>query len=464
MSKTRRDFLRTTAGAACLPAGASGAGAKKPNVLFIFTDDQRGDTIHALGNPQIETPNLDRLVNAGTTFSNAYCMGGWSPAVCLPSRYMVLRGNGWFTARRQPPGAPDFAKSMGEAGYVTYHLGKWGNTDQRSHRSFDFNYYLEPGDLEELREARPGKQLADRAKNFLYFWRTRLTRRDNKPFFMYLSGPAPHDPRLAPDAHVGRYEISEITLPPNYLPYHPFDNGELFIRDERLAPWPRTEYEVRRHLRDYYAMITHLDEQLGRVIRYLREIGEYENTIIIFSSDQGLAVGSHGLMGKQNLYEHTMSPALIFAGPGIPAGRRTDAFSYLFDIFPTVCDLTGAPVPEGLEGRSQAPVIRGETQSVRDTIFLGYKDLQRAVRRGRWKLIQYPKINRTQLFDLEADPHEVNDLSADPAQRSRVAELMDLMRQEQNRFGDQAPLTSENPQPGDVDLEFFERALPPIGG
>jgi len=461
MQKDRRNFLRTAAAAtAAFPRLLRGAGEdQRPNVLFLFTDDQRGDTIRALGNSAIETPNLDLLVAAGTTFTNAYCMGGWSAAVCLPSRIMALRGNGWFKAQEQGPESPNFARSMSEAGYITYHLGKYGNTDQQSHKSFDFNYYLEPGDLEELDKAEPGKQLADRAINFLYFWQTRLTRRERKPFFMYLSGPAPHDPRRAPSDYLDRYEISQVPLPPNYKPYHPFDNGELFIRDERLANWPRTKNEIKRHTRDYYAMITHLDEQLGRVIDYLREIGEYANTLIVFSSDQGIALGSHGLMGKQNLYEHSMNPALIFAGPGVPRSKKVDGFAYLFDIYPTVCDLVGVPIPAGLEGRSQAPVLRGEKRSVRDAVFLGYKDLQRAVRRGRWKLIRYPKIDRTQLFDLESDPHETVDLSDDPAQQSRVEELTALMREQQERFGDPAPLTVENPQPGDVDLAFFEQVF-----
>ncbi len=455
---SRRDFARIGAGCLGFPAIIRAAGEKKPNVLFIFTDDQRGDTIRALGNSAIETPHLDLLVQSGTTFTNAYCMGGWSGAVCLPSRTMALRGNGWFTARNQPPGTPNFAKSMGEGGYSTYPLGKYGNVDLQSHKSFDFNYYIEQTELDRYQNVKPGKQLADRSRSFLNFWKTRLNRRGDKPFFMYLSGPAPHDPRRAPQEAMDRYEISQIPLPPNYKPYHPLDIGDLFIRDERLANWPRTEYEVRRHLRDYYGMITYLDEQIGRVFGYLKEIGEYDNTIIVFSSDQGLAVGSHGLMGKQNLYEHSMNPALIFSGPGIPRSKKVDAFAYLFDIFPTVCDLTGAPIPEGLEGRSQAPVIRGEAESVRDTIFLAYKDMQRAVRRGRWKLIQYPKINRTQLFDLAADPHETKDLAGDPAQESRIRELMALMREQQKAFGDNAPLTSKNPQPGDTDLEFFKKA------
>jgi arylsulfatase A-like enzyme len=191
----------------------------------------------------------------------------------------------------------------------------------------------------------------------------------------------------------------------------------------------------------------------------LREAGEYENTFIVFTSDQGIAIGSHGLMGKQNLYEHSMRAGLIVAGPGIPRNRQMDAFAYLFDIYPTVCDLVGAEVPASLEGRSLGPVIRGRRRGVRDAVLLGYRDFQRAVRRGRWKLIRYPRIDRTQLFDVAADPHETRDLAAHPAQAGRIRDLMEALRVEQRRFGDGLPLDVPNPQRGDVDLSFF----PPSG-
>jgi len=150
-----------------------------------------------------------------------------------------------------------------------------------------------------------------------------------------------------------------------------------------------------------------------------------------------------------------MRSGMIFAGPGIPRGQSVNAFAYLFDIYPTLCDVAGAPKPESLDGKSLMPVIQGKTAQVRDTVLLGYRDFQRAVRQGQWKLIRYPQIDRTQLFDLEADPYEINDLAARPEQRARVEQLMKALRAQQRIFGDKLPLTAEHPRPGDINLEFF---------
>ncbi len=406
----RRRFLgKMGAGAAALGLSTmrhgnrAVAAGKRPNILLIVTDDQREDTISALGNRSIHTPNLDALVHSGVVFTNAYCMGGFSAAVCLPSRMMLLRGRSWFSVRDLPKGFPNLPSAMNAAGYETFHLGKMGNTDREVQDLFQESRYVQPkyqkvevgknADEAVRLEGIPGAQLADGAISFLQ------RRNRERPFFMYLAGPEPHDPRVAPKEYLEKYDSEAIPLPPNFLAFHPFDNGELLIRDERLASWPRTEAEIRRHLRDYYATITFLDEQVGRVIQALKDTGEFDNTIIVFTSDQGIAIGSHGLMGKQNLYEHSMGVPLIFAGPGISKGEKIDAFAYLFDIFPTICDLSGVPVPGGLDGKSLAPMLSGEKTGVRDTVFLAYRDLQRSVRKGNWKLIRYPKIGKSQLFD-----------------------------------------------------------------
>ena len=136
------------------------------------------------------------------------------------------------------------------------------------------------------------------------------------------------------------------------------------VRDELLLPWPRTETDLRRELHDYYAVITGLDFHIGRLVRKLKVLGEFENTIIVFSSDHGLALGSHGLMGKQSLYEHSMKSPLFFTGPGISRGG-SDALVYLLDIYPTVCDLIGSPVPPGLDGQSLSPIMAGRADKVR---------------------------------------------------------------------------------------------------
>ncbi len=451
----RRRFLRSCGvGAASLSivrsVHAGEPPARKPNVLLLLTDDQREDTVAALGNPHIKTPNLDALAKSGVVFRNAYCMGGFSGAVCLPSRMMLLRGRSWFSVRNLPPGFPNFPTALNEAGYETYHHGKKGNEDNAVHKFFTHSHYLPQGD--DRTSGFPGKTIADDAIAVL------RERKREKPFFMYLAPANPHDPRVADKRYLDQYDVEKIPLPPNFAPFHPFDNGDLLVRDERLAAWPRTEAEIRRHLRDYYAVITGLDEQIGRILAALRESGEYDNTIILFTSDQGIAIGSHGLMGKQNLYEHSMGAPLILAGPGIPQGKALDAFAYLFDLFPTVCDLVGAKVPDGLEGKSLAPVIQGKAEGVRDAVFLAYLGIQRAVRKGRWKLLRYPKVAKTQLFDLEADPFETKDLSADPAQAEKVKELLALMAEQQKLFGDTLPLSVPDPKPAEVNLDFFKRA------
>jgi arylsulfatase A-like enzyme len=221
------------------------------------------------------------------------------------------------------------------------------------------------------------------------------------------------------------------------MPRHPFDNGELEVRDELLAPIPRTPDAMRRELADYYATITHLDHEVGRVLHALSERGLAENTIVIYSSDQGLAVGGrHGLMGKQNLYEH-IKPPLIVAGPGIRHGR-SDALVYLFDLFPTICGFAGVPVPQEVEGISLLPVIRGEKPRVRDRLFGAYRDCQRMIRDERWKLIKYNAAGEkhTQLFDLRDDADEIRNLADDARFAPERSRLERWLEEARKQFGD----------------------------
>jgi arylsulfatase A-like enzyme len=431
----------------------------RPNVLLIVTDDQREDTIGALGNPHIETPHLDELVRGGTVFRNAYCMGGFSAAVCTPSRMMLLRGRSWFRVRELPEGFASLPKVMASAGYETFFLGKLGNGDEVVQAQFMHAAHVTPRsedssdgrdvDTRVRAEGIPGARLAEGALAML------AGRDRSRPFFMCLAGPEPHDPRVAPQAYLDRYPLDRMPLPGNFLPFHPFDHGDLLVRDERLAAWPRTSEEIRGHLRDYYAVITHLDEQLGRIFAALRASGDYENTIVVFTTDQGLAIGSHGLMGKQNLYEHSMGVPLIFAGPGIGGGKVVEEFVYLFDLLPTFCDFAGVAAPEGIEGRSLVPLLRGAGGWPRDAVFLAYRDVQRAVRVGAWKLICYPKIGRMQLFDLASDPEERHDRAREAAQSARIEALLARLRVEQARYGDDLVLGRLEGGGGEVGLDYF---------
>ena len=449
--------------------------ADRPNVLFVFTDDQRFDTVAALGNPAIRTPNMDRLVERGTAFTHAHIMGGSSPAVCMPSRAMLMTGRTLFRIEGKGQQiAEDHAllgETLKEAGYETFGAGKWHNGTRAYARSFTagaeiffggmMDHWNMPAcDLSPSGEypehpfcphpmgsnlvrrrycdhIQPGvhssELLADATIDFI------KGHDATTPFFAYLSFLAPHDPRTMPKEFLDMYPVDEVDLPPNYMPGHPFDNGELYIRDEELEAFPRTESAIRRHIAEYYAMITHLDRQLGRVIEALEASGRAENTIIVFAGDNGLAVGRHGLMGKQNMYEHSVRVPLIFAGPGIPAGERRDALCYLIDIFPTLCELTGVDTPGTVEGKSLAGAMNDPSETVRDVLHLAYTDCQRAVRDRRYKLIEYVVENAprvTQLFDLENDPHELTNLAGLDEHRETVARLRKELTRWRDELGD----------------------------
>jgi arylsulfatase A-like enzyme len=428
------------------PCGA----AERPNVLFLFTDDQRADTIGALGNRVIKTPHLDALVKRGFVFRNAYCMGSTMPAVCNPSRHMVLSGMSLY--RYDPKRTADtFADVMNRAGYVSWHIGKRGNTPLTYHKVFRHSSYLNDG--QERTSGQHGRAAVDAALDFLKAGWDRKS-----PLFMYVAFEGPHDPRVAAPEWMKLYDRDALPLPANFLALHPFNNGELLVRDERLAPWPRSPDTVRRHLHDYYACISSIDHNIGRLLAGLRELGELERTVVVFSSDHGLALGGHGLFGKQNLYEHSAKAPLVFAGPGVPVGS-SDALAYLFDIFPTVVELSGGKPPAGLDGRSLAPVIRGQAGGVRDAVLLAYRDVQRAVRKGDLKLMMYPKVGITRLFNLRDDPDERRDLAGDPAHAATVREMTALLVNLQKQYGDSAPLKVEPLLPAAVDESFFNDAV-----
>ena len=190
---------------------------------------------------------------------------------------------------------------------------------------------------------------------------------------------------------------------------------------------------------------------VGLVLDSLEKSGYSQNTLVIFTGDNGLSIGDHGLFGKQNLYEFGgMHVPFVIAGPGIRHGK-SDAFVYLMDLFPTVAGIGGAALPEGIDGKSLMPVINGTQPKVRDLLYTGYKDCQRSIRDERWKLIRYPLVNQTQLFDLQADPHELANLAAKPEHAAKANEMMEMLQAEMNLNDDTFPLTVSNPKPAEWD-------------
>ncbi|MEY2881422.1 MAG: hypothetical protein RLZZ15_3802, partial [Verrucomicrobiota bacterium] len=269
-----------------------------------------------------------------------------------------------------------------------------------------------------------------------------------KPFFAYLAFDGPHDPHIVPDDFPVRYDPEKIPLPANFLPQHPFDNGEMVIRDEKLLPWPRTSADVRQMLADYYRYVSYLDMLIGRVLDTLDASPAGKNTIVVFTADSGVARGSHGLIGKQNLYEHSLRVPLIIAGPGLAANQRTAAMCFLYDVLPTLGAFAGVPGPKTSEGLDLSATLRNPAVPARTSLLFAYQKVQRALRDERFKLIRYPQVDRTQLFDLVADPDERTDLSARPEHATRIATMSAVLAAEMQRLGDPVTsLTVASPQP-----------------
>ncbi|MGC6566911.1 MAG: sulfatase-like hydrolase/transferase [Akkermansiaceae bacterium] len=454
----------------------SGEG-KRPNFIFLFADDQRADTIGAHGNPHIITPNLDRLAEQGFSFRENYCAGSFSGAVCVASRAMLMTGKQWMQLPKKPGSnwgdaiiLPSELEKRG--GYQSFIIGKWHNGAKTLQQSFtagrsvylggmvDHTTFevqdLEEGKLSEKRDAGgfSSEVFADEAVTFIE------EADGEKPFFLYVSLMAPHDTRNPPMKYREIYYAKRPPLPENFLPQHPFRTPTTMGgRDESLAPWPRTKKVISDQLCEYYGLITHLDEQVGKVMKALEKSPHAENTYLIYTADHGLGMGSHGLLGKQNVYEQSMKAPLIIAGPGVPAGKSSHGFNYVHDLTATIYGLAGLPQPGGMDSRDLTPVIKGEKEAVRDHVFLPFQDHSRAVRVGHWKLHQYPRINHTLLFDLEKDPHEMKNLADDPAHAGQLKKMRAALEEARKDYGDQQPLTVQNPEPKEAVYDNAKRTL-----
>jgi arylsulfatase A-like enzyme len=437
---------------------AHSQGPLATNILIIYSDDQSHNTIHTLGNPDIQTPNLDRLAAVGTSFTQAHVMGGHQGAVCIPSRIMMLTGR--YINRLPGDGnvVPDSIVSLPEVlrsrGYITFHTGKWHSDKASYTRMFSsganiffggmhfdknggqfhptVNKYDPTGEYPKnnswVSDTFSTQLYAEGAMQFL-----KSPEAKQKPFFCYVALTSPHDPRTPPPAFEKMYNPANMKLPPNFLPRHPFDNGDLNVRDEKLLSTPRNPDSVKREIALYYGMISEMDNQVGRILQTLKEQGLDKNTLIIFAGDNGLAVGQHGLLGKQNLYEHSIRVPMIISGPGIPANTRNNGFVYLSDIAPTIYNYLGIQPPPTVEARSLLPVLQHKQTSVRQNIYNVYGHWSRSLKTGDgFKLIVYNVKGAltTQLFNLKKDPWEMKNLSGEKRYAQKVQEMRALLKAE----------------------------------
>lgn len=459
------------------PAGTRLSQAIKPNILLIVTDDLRGDALGCSGNPTVSTPSIDEIAATGVRFTNCYIMGSHHGAVCAPSRAMLMSGMSMFKVDDDLEGVTTLPGHFRQHGYRTFGTGKWHNGADSFERSFSegrnvflggmSNPFQVPctdlqgsgGFTEAMEKGYSTDVFTESAMEFLEEYAVSDA---TNPFFCYLAYTAPHDPRSPREDYTGIYPEEEISLPANFRELHPFEFDDLNIRDETLAPWPRTPAHIRATLADYYAMITHVDHRIGDVITLLKKTGLYDNTIIVFTSDNGLAAGSHGLLGKQNLYEHSIRVPLIIAGPGIPQGAEVDALAYLYDLFPTLADLCDINVPKTVDGINLAPVLKGEKPQVRNSLYLAYRNTIRAIRRDNWKLIWYLQRKHIQLFNLEEDPHEVTNLAGEAEQKTRIIEMMDQINRWHEVTGDTATLHPSGILPMEYDFTKLRQIPDPF--
>jgi arylsulfatase A-like enzyme len=475
---------------------------QKPNIVFVFADDMTYTAIHALGNTEIKTLNLDRLVNKGTTFTHTYNMGAWNGAVCVASRAMIISGRSVWDVNNFRQGWKEnknFDKTWGKlmegAGYDTYMTGKW-HVDAPADSVFQNVVHIRPGmprDAWSHQGTIPyiNQMIADgktkeaiRAigynrplhkndtlwdptnKDFGGFWEggkhwsevlkddalefIDKTNASDKPFFMYLAFNAPHDPRQAPQEFLDMYPLENISVPKSYLPMYPFKdsigNGP-DLRDEALAPFPRTEHAIKVNTKEYYALITHLDAQIGGIIDGLEATGKMDNTYIIFTADHGLAMGRHGLLGKQSLFDHSIRPPFMIVGPDIPKNKKVDADIYLQDAMATSLELAGIDKPEYVFFNSILGLANGaQTESNYDAIYNGYTNNQRMIRKKGFKLIVYPKLNKLLLFNMNKDPEEMNDLAALPEYQDKITALFNDLITLQKRLNDPLDISTVFPK------------------
>ena len=426
-----------------LLVGTAEADSRRPNFLFIIADDQSPFDFKFY-NPksQLNAPVIERLASQGMVIDGAYQMGSWVGGVCTASRHMIMSGRTvWHIPDRSRRALnpniknptlvpPDLADStlpavFNRAGYDTMRTCKRGNSYEAANQLFKVRRdATRRGSTAETGSAWHADQVLD-------YLKVRESSMDTDPFLIYFGFSHPHDVRDGTPELLKKYgavnhrdkhslppsNLKQPRLPVNWLEKHPFPHGHPGLRDEVKVSgvWERRdERTIRNEIGRQFACSEYIDQQIGRVLDRLKEMGELDNTYIIYTADHGMAIGRHGLQGKQNLYEHTWRVPFIVKGPGIKPGSRAKGNSYLLDTLATLCDLAGVPTPKTNEGLSLKPVLLGQTQTVRETLYGMYsggtKPGMRSIRKGDWKLIKYDvmigEVRETQLFYLKTIPHE----------------------------------------------------------
>ncbi len=463
---------------------------QKPNILFIYADDECFESIYG-DRDRVDTPNIDRLMDEGTSFMQAHNQGGWSAGVSVASRTMMATGSYLWRAAQMspksrfkvggnnmPPEQPKYevvmkprpklwSELMRDSGYETFMTGKW-HVDVNAKLVFDHLGHVRAGMPTQHKDcyARLFDGVTEdkwSPSNPAYggFWAggkhwnevvkeetvgfLDTAKQSDKPFFMYIAFNAPHDPRQSPQRYIDRYPTDEISIPESFCGGYPYADAigmGKYLRDENVAPFPRNELSVQVNRQEYYALITYMDEKIGEILDHLEATGQADNTYVIFTSDHGIAIGDHGFMGKQNMYERSIRVPLIIKGPDVAQGKKINEFVYLQDIMPTALEIAGAEKPDHVDFHSLLPMATGKSRkSAYNYMYGAYLGVQRMVKSHDYKMIIYPNVDVVRLYDLRKDPNELNDLASNPKYKKRMLSLFEELKKLQSEVGDPLDVT-----------------------
>lgn len=445
---------------------------RRPNFVLVITDQQRFDSINALGHNHVDTPNLDRLVAEGVAMTNAYVA---SPS-CAPSRASLFTGLYPHTSgvlRNEDRWSHSWVEDLAAAGYRCASVGKMHTYPYESPVGFHERHVVENKDrdhpslpyfLDQWDKAlwvrglpKPSRvSYRERADyrdrlgafewtmdedmhadsfvgNLARHWLDTYPHNDDEPFLLQIGFPGPHPPYDPPTRFLDAYRDREMPAPRN-------SRADIDAQPEPLKELRRNHFnddhdaivhlddpsheQTQRQRRHYYANVSLIDEQIGGLLEALERRGVLDDTVIIFTSDHGDALNDHGHSQKWTMYEPSVHvPAIMWAPGRLPAGRRVDDLVSLMDIGPTVLELAGLTPPEWMEARSLLPAMNSHpdhqprrhvfSEHARDFILTG-TELMTMVRDERYKLVEFSDHDRGQLFDLQADPFEEHDRWDDP--------------------------------------------------
>ena len=449
---SRRRFLHWASGAALCGALAASrrvaAAPKRPNLIFVLTDDQRWDALGCMGHPYLKTPHMDRLAAEGALFENAFV----TTSLCSPSRASFLTGcyahtHGVYANIGRDPDTtlPTFPQLLQKAGYETAFIGKWHMAAKDTPRpGFDHwvsfrgqGKYFHCTMNVDGKPHEATKYTADELADFAVAW---LRKPRTKPFCLYLSHKAVHAPFSPAKRHAALYQDADIKSHE-----HP---------DDRLSdkvPWGRKKpADWQQLMRSYHQAVTSVDENLGRVLATLDDLGTLDRTAIVFAGDNGYFHGEHGgLWDKRAAYEPSMRiPLLMRYPPLVKPGTRCKALVLNIDLAPTFLALAGLPPAPSMQGRSWLPALAGRDPGREGFLYEYFRESDRrfnrpsafAVRTRRWKYIEYPEhADVVELYDLGKDPHELDNLARDAARGDTLKQMQAEMARLKRATGFRMP-------------------------